>query len=76
MRKYRAVITMLLLVASIGVGRQALSNGLSKNKSCCEKMGGKCADKSIVADPDEISGGGDPTTSNIDLLHDLPFSTF
>ncbi|MES2777643.1 MAG: hypothetical protein V4722_25925 [Bacteroidota bacterium] len=76
MRKIRTSIAVLILFAITGVGCQALSNGIAKKTSCCDKLVSTCTGSKIISEDEETSGSSYSTTgSSNDILHNLPFLT-
>ncbi len=75
MRKYRALMAILLITAITVTGCQVLSNGITQKTSCCEKIISTCTGTNQTGDAEEINGVVHSTGSSDDILHNLPFST-
>jgi len=78
MRKYRTIIAVIIMTAISGTGCQALSTGIAKKSSCCEKLISTCTGNKVAndaTDAEENSATTNTTGSADDILHNLPFST-
>ena len=75
MRKYAALIAILVIASITTMGCQAFSNGIAKKTSCCDKVI-KCTGNDSANDSDETADATNTTAGSADdLLHSLPFST-
>jgi hypothetical protein len=75
MRKYRALMAILLITAITATGCQVLSNGITKKSYSCEKIISTCTGTNETCDTEETDDVVHSTVSTDDILHNLPFST-
>lgn len=75
MRKYRALMTIVLITAITATGCQVILNGITKKTSCCEKIVSTCTGTNETSNTEGTDGALQSTGSSDDILHNLPFST-
>ncbi len=74
MRKYRALMAILIIAAITATGCQVLSNGIVKKASCCEKLLIARSRSKMSINIKELNEVIHTAGSSDDILHTLPFS--